>query len=463
VKKIYAKLTKERALPFQIETAIYEQEDGTKMVEKRPLSEAAQQHVKNMFEYYCLFQKTGIDYFLPCEMHGMSARFPFVTGQSYYDKVIRAAKRKEKETVIGIFEEYQKLFGELYQQTVPFEMNPDFAFVFGNITKLNGMEAAANVDIDLTLDNIICEDGKIRILDYEWIFDFAVPVKFPVYRAIHALFVKDGTYFEGFMSQDEMYEIFGISKEERSLFAEMNVRFMEYVEGYDESYQKLLDSYRKPEIGLGTGSLGEEFAQVYWGKQGSFSKERMQNYMIKKGAELHICVDVHAYEDIDCIRIDPCNWPGMIQIIRLEAETENTVRKLSSGEFASNAMDVATKTWVFQSEDPQIIIPIQPKTKWKKIVLVYKLVIEHLENMKTYAEELKNVYEREWKLKAESNQVTIERQEKLLTQCAHKMREDERRIQLLEDKLAYIENTKAFKLVLKKKVGNIRVWDELNQ
>ena len=44
-------------------------------------------------------------------------------------------------------------------------------------------DAAKNVSFDMVSANIVLAD-KIYILDYEWTFDFAVPLKFILYRSI---------------------------------------------------------------------------------------------------------------------------------------------------------------------------------------------------------------------------------------------------------------------------------------
>ena len=64
MKKIYAKFTKERAPEFQIETAIYETEDGKK-VSKRPLTDLAKEHVERMYQNYIYFCAHGSEYYTP--------------------------------------------------------------------------------------------------------------------------------------------------------------------------------------------------------------------------------------------------------------------------------------------------------------------------------------------------------------------------------------------------------------
>ena len=68
---------------------------------------------------------------------------------------------------------------------------------------------------------------------------------------------------------------------------------------------------------------------------------------------------------------------------------------------------------------------------------------------------------KKWQDKTREKQELLEEKEQLLTECVHRISDYEEIIQLQKDKLAYIENTKAYQALLKNKVDNIRLWDRL--
>ena len=72
MKKLYSKFTKERGKAFQIETAIWEKEDGEREVTKRPLSAASRGHVAKMYENFRWFEESGFG-------AGLSMIFPGLT------------------------------------------------------------------------------------------------------------------------------------------------------------------------------------------------------------------------------------------------------------------------------------------------------------------------------------------------------------------------------------------------
>lgn len=465
MKKIYAKFTKERALEFQIETAIYEKEDGERAVEKRPLNPEAEKHMERMYENYRFFRTSGISLYLECEKKGSSLWFPFVRGKSLYDEVLKTVEKKDRDRLEKILAEYAGLIRETYRDQEPFGETPEFQNIFGEAPELAGLPAARKVDIDFTLDNLIRTDKGVRLLDYEWIFDFPVPLKFPLFRGIYAVWVKHSQALKPVISKKEFFDLFDISREERKCFQRMNDRFMEFVEGRADSYQKLLKNYQKPEVSIWkAGDEGPDLPVVFWGKDRQFFPERSEAYECGAQGRFRIEAEVSHFPETDCIRIDPTNYPSMIQVLRLEMEDEKYVRKLSPDEFYTNAEDTGEAHWIFLQEDPQIIIPLPEKCGWQKIVLEFQVVQPHLEQLETLISQLQSADQRviaRWQNRAREKTELAEGQARLLNQSAHKVAEYEHTIQLLKDKLAYIQSTKAYQYLLKKKVDQIHLWDEL--
>lgn len=462
MRKIYSKFTKERDLKFQIETAIYEDQESNRIVIKSPLNSEAVNHILRMFENYQYFLNNHIDMLLPCKMNGNSVSFPYLKGKSLYSQMLNAAQEKNKSAILELFGEYMEIIHLLYPETYTFKKSEQFVEVFGDIDFTVETMASKKIDVDLTFDNIVYTEDGIRILDYEWIFDFDIPLKFPVYRAIYALFVKNANDLIEVISDEELYQIAEISKEERDQFAQMNSRFMEYVEGNENSYVHILEAYKQPEI---TDSL-QDYAQVYWACNGHYSDKRVINYEapLKEVIQLVICVD--EFEEADFIRIDPTNWASMIRVIRFEVETDTEVTNLSEDEYTVEAWKLSDGYWIFESKDPQIIIPIQREKKWKKLRLEYKIEYTRLENMSLLFSKMQVYCQREikkWQDKAREKQELSEGQAQLLNECSHTISSYEEIIQLQKDKLAYIESTKAYQTLIKSKVDSIHLWDKLKK
>ena len=67
MKKIYSKLTKERNEKFQIETAIYSDKNGKKMVSKRALNPSGAEHIEQIYKNSNQYNDQSDVILAPCE------------------------------------------------------------------------------------------------------------------------------------------------------------------------------------------------------------------------------------------------------------------------------------------------------------------------------------------------------------------------------------------------------------
>lgn len=457
MKKIYSKFTKERDRRFQIETAIYVTEDGKKAISKRALLPEGQEHIVNIYQNYQYFKEQGICLLTPCRMEHKAVFFDFVTGDSYYTQILQALENKDQDRLQLVLEKYKDIFETMYPAQTPFEKTESFVSVFGNIDIPSEMSAVKKLNIDLTFDNLVENGENTIILDYEWIFDFPVPVKFSIYRALFAIALKHKAALNKLMTEDELFEYFNISIEERKIFAQMNDGFMFYVEGKDYSYSRTLNQY-KQEVYYFDEEMKTEpsYAQIYLDRGMGYSEENSRMFPILKEqreVELEMTLDpLHMPREI---RIDPLNTSVMIRMIYMEADTTEGIRKITIEQTEQNANTCAGNDLVFKSSDPQILLRVLEGEQWTSIRIKYEILFSELKNAEPYLQLCKK---REEELKEK-----IEEQGQLLHASAKRFVELEELLQLYKDKLNYIENTRAYRSLLKQKVEQIHLWDKLKE
>lgn len=226
-KTIYAKCSVERKDEYKIITRIFE-EEGKKWVEKNAVSKKAKQHIDRMAEF-----AKGSPYItenvqlVPCEkVEDGKVRFPYVDGERL-DKVIDEAVKKEEWDVVWDKITLLKNIIMNVKEKEAFQASDNFKQMFGDVPALEGYEAAGNVSLDMVSANIVLAD-KIYVLDYEWTFDTAVPLKFILYRSI----LLNGTL--NVIPEDKkkiLMEIVAISEEECNTFLQMEIAFQKYVTG----------------------------------------------------------------------------------------------------------------------------------------------------------------------------------------------------------------------------------------
>lgn len=169
---LYEKLSNERNPKYNIITDIVER-DGKRVVIKKPYDAEAVGHIHRVFDSYRGLQELlqGSDFCVnDSTLVGDSIESEFLEGahltaedgQAFIDAVKAAFLPSAKE----------------------FVSTPEFEEVFGQVSLPRGVLACNYLDIDLIFDNIIKTDKGWQIIDYEWTFDFPVPINYMLYRVV---------------------------------------------------------------------------------------------------------------------------------------------------------------------------------------------------------------------------------------------------------------------------------------
>ncbi len=192
-KVLYAKMSTDRDRHFSIATTIEEQ-NGEKVVVKQPMTNEAKRHLQNMQNKqkdYGSWSSLGI------KAKGDAVVTPFLQEKSLGQQAKQAIYEHNVEKVKNLISTVSMLCEKESAATgnrhiVSREMSgrerTEFAQVFGTSQICPELPCIAPANIDLILDNIFEKDGKYRVIDCEWIFDFPVPVAFIIWRAINELY-----------------------------------------------------------------------------------------------------------------------------------------------------------------------------------------------------------------------------------------------------------------------------------
>lgn len=226
---LYVKYSNDRSEVLKIKTEIRELPNGEYNVSKIPLSVYAERHIKRLGENFKKLSKSynsSLFRFNRCNYTGKRAEFEFVTGRSLYGEVKEQIKNGEFEEA---FSEFDKIFDLLMTDTVNFVPGRMFKSVFGNINLLGDLKASPISNIDLILQNIIISsDGAYNVLDYEWTYDFPVPILYILFRSLMYLEIDlSGEMPKEFVS--DFYDRYKITPALHSAFTAMENGFQNYV------------------------------------------------------------------------------------------------------------------------------------------------------------------------------------------------------------------------------------------
>ena len=97
-----------------------------------------------------------------------------------------------------------------------FKVESDICFSCHNLT-----------NIDVIFSNLFLINDEFVCIDYEWVFDFPIPLEYIFYRVIHHHQVVNPV-FRDFISLNEIFEYFGLDISNIKLFNEWDRHFLSY-------------------------------------------------------------------------------------------------------------------------------------------------------------------------------------------------------------------------------------------
>jgi SAM-dependent methyltransferase len=229
---LFEKFSNERSPRFSANTQILEKADGSRLVRKSGDSSAADDHIRSIFSNYeklkSLYEGTALE---PnrCRIGADGLYLEYESGTPYDVAVDEAFREGGRDEALKKIDRVMDLLFVPDRQ-IPFCVTEEFQAVFGKRIP-DGTEKSLPVsDIDMILPNILEQDGgRWCLLDYEWTFPFPVPVSFLKWRILHYYLAGGG--FRGVFSEEELFSRYGIRKEQKEIFGDMERHFQKYTTG----------------------------------------------------------------------------------------------------------------------------------------------------------------------------------------------------------------------------------------
>lgn len=314
-KIIYTKYSNERDPKFNIRTEIAV-ENGIKKVYKYPTNEESKAHIAQMYNTYSFYKDTMNEntvQLCKCEKDKDGVVFEYIEGECVKDILSHAIKNGDIKKIEHVLEEYYK--GVIaFCEEKEFHASNEFMMVFGSaVPRYDGKIMVMNpANIDLIFDNIVLSNGKPVILDYEWTFLFDVPMEFILYRGIFYL-MFNSPYILKF-EELNLFEKFGISRENIEVYAKMEAAFQKYVVGETHAIKEY--HHRGIDIkDLVVNKIWEKdelHFSIYEDYGNGFSENSKVSYIQKltKNGEFEF---THIFADeVKRLRVDPGEMPLVV-------------------------------------------------------------------------------------------------------------------------------------------------------
>jgi len=225
-KIIYAKYSNERAQEFSICTQIIKK-DGFHLVRKKMLSSEALNHIrklqKNETRINQQFKSTNILANKIININKDSIDFEYIGSENLEILINKNINIGKIENVFCIIDDF---FYELEKSPQnEFRKTKDFITIFGDVD-CNGKTMKFS-NIDMSFQNIFKRNEAYIIVDYEWCFDFPIPVKFIEWRILHLLITT--TNMKLFAQNYNIFGRYGINIDEQKKYSAMQNNFYLYV------------------------------------------------------------------------------------------------------------------------------------------------------------------------------------------------------------------------------------------
>lgn len=354
---IYSKYSNDRADMFKIRTSILEDEEGNRYVQKFPLTKEAEKHIDNIYIYYLklkkLYENRNI-YINECTRVNKAIQFEYVQGVTLEEKLDAMLIN---ENYKDLFEEIKNYIDIIYnvENIQEFEIKQEFIDVFGRVDLPIQLKSARISNIDAIFSNIITKD-KWNMIDYEWTFEFPIPINYIIYRALHYYMYTSPkrTKLIGL----GLYEFLGITEKELKEYEKMEKQFQKYILGPVISTSEIYNTIQGDKITLekieyhNKRISQKHKVQVFYDKGEGFNEADSYCVVLEENEEGKIEILIPVTERIKALRIDPAEDNCIVKIDKLLGDNGNYI----SVEYTTNGKLVTDNTILYLTKDPQILI-----------------------------------------------------------------------------------------------------------
>lgn len=346
-KIIYTKFSNDRSDDFSIKTSLLIDESKKVIVEKKGLSERGKDHISKLVQIEKklteIYKDSKIEIQKVVETND-NAELEYVEGTSLSYALKEMLKKGDEEGFIRLFMDFANTL--LKSATADYLPSDGFCNVFGNILVPRGLRCADFTDIDLIVPNVITHNNKYVIIDYEWSFDFPIPINFVIYRSIIYLFKgpRGSLNHNGYI-MTKLFDLLGIDEDQSRIYEEMETGFQNYTCMNHIPLRLLCRNTT-----IRSNVLKSELFLDYGDGFSKNNRYVVSNYSFDKNL---YSLNIGINDGLKSVRIDPTDHPCLVRVISIQGHGS----KEYDLTYRTNGKKLSDNSFIFTSNDPQIIIP----------------------------------------------------------------------------------------------------------
>ena len=353
-KKIYSKFSNDRSAEFSITTELVSKCNRIE-VEKKAVQVDGMEHLRKQASYYShykdIYTKYGLE-LAPCSMKGDCLTYKYIYGDNF-GEYISLIYKNEKDSAVKIVNEFCMTIRNLYYQESAWKYTEQFDKVFGKheYEMLEDKQACTYINIDIIPDNVIMCHDKKYIIDYEWIFEFPVPIDFVIYRIIMSVTPVGDESFRNILFKSN-----NIDDTSARTYFQMEESFQKYILNGKCTVPDFYSSIGKKIYNISDYTQNIEVVkqkhsiEFFYDLGYGFSENQKCSYFEIAGK-----YKVNIPEGTKRVRIDPCSEACILNAISIDGKYIEG-KELETLE--NNGIVVNEKLY-FITDDPQIIVSVQ--------------------------------------------------------------------------------------------------------
>lgn len=363
----YVKYSNDRADAFRIKTILKEDTAG-KRIEKHPLSDAAQNHIRKTYEAYaklderyrggelsinrCKLEQSG--------QEGAYLSLEYLTGTSLTELLDEKLESGDWKGFQALFEEY--------------------------VRKISYREEAPVADYDLIFANILVSaDNTWNVIDYEWTFNRPIETKEIAFRAVYCYLLENEKRNK--LNLDLITEKLGITQVDMEQYRKQEMDFQKYVTGKCKSMAEIREDIGYPVYTVEAfiegqlAAVKKDRVQIYEDTGKGFREEQSffleeNDEQVQRMADGSMELNVPVAGGRSALRIDPCSDYCIVSIKQLLWNGEAVAWK--GKQVQTNGTKVGRQTYVFATKDPNITVSLLGRKNEQTNLLQVSLEVTRL-------------------------------------------------------------------------------------
>lgn len=363
----YVKYSNDRADAFRIKTILKEDTAG-KRIEKHPLSDAAQNHIRKTYEAYaklderyrggelsinrCKLEQSG--------QEGAYLSLEYLTGTSLTELLDEKLESGDWKGFQALFEEYVRKIS--YREEEPVA---DYDLIFANI--------------------LVSADNTWNVIDYEWTFERPIETKEIAFRAVYCYLLENEKRNK--LNLDLITEKLGITQVDMEQYRKQEMDFQKYVTGKCKSMAEIREDIGYPVYTVEAfiegqlAAVKKDRVQIYEDTGKGFREEQSffleeNDEQVQRMADGSMELNVPVAGGRSALRIDPCSDYCIVSIKQLLWNGEAVAWK--GKQVQTNGTKVGEQTYVFATKDPNITVSLLGRKNEQTNLLQVSLEVTRL-------------------------------------------------------------------------------------